>query len=242
MRLESGPATLDRLYYLGFFLLCVGLGAYFLYDHKIGYLNKNRQVARKQLAPLIGTDKIPDQFGETPTRPIFEALVKAAPTDPAAVRARLGEPLFTKQIGPGQSVEYYVSDYGMAEVTITAGQVDPASMRWHEWYKSREAIQQQLYFGLLCFVVAALVFYRFYKAATLRAVIDDEGMTYGGLRIGFADMLRLVDYNRKGWVDLYYRGADGRERRLRIDNQKIRKFDEIIEALCEAKGLSLIHI
>ena len=60
-------------------------------------------------------------------------------------------------------------------------------------------------------------------------------MTYGNERIAFADMVSLRDYNRKGWVDLYYR-AGSQEKRLRIDNQKIAKFDEIIELICRKCG------
>ncbi len=70
---------------------------------------------------------------------------------------------------------------------------------------------------------------------TLRVVIDEEGMTYAAKRIPFEAMTALRDYNRKGWVDLYYR-TDAGQKRLRLDNQKVAKFDEIAEVICQAKN------
>ena len=103
------------------------------------------------------------------------------------------------------------------------------------WNKSKDEIQLQLYCALVAFAFGLYMLTRVYKAATLRVVIDDDGMTYGKRRIAFADMVRLCDYSRKGWVDLYYRFGS-QERKLRIDNQKVRKFNEIIDTLCEAQG------
>ena len=60
-------------------------------------------------------------------------------------------------------------------------------------------------------------------------------MTYGGQQIAFADMVALRDYSPKGWIDLYYK-SNGQEKKLRIDNEKIAKFDEIVAALCDVKG------
>lgn len=234
MRLESGSAAYDRNYYLIFLLLCLGMGGYFLYDYYIGYPNKNLEAARKALTPLMDVENIPKTLPKTPTKPELEALVKTQPTDPAAVREALGQPLFTKTVG-NESLEYYVSAYGMAGVPVLRGRVNPQKISWKPWEKSKEEIRLQLYCALVAFAVALYVLTRVYKAATMRVVIDDEGMTYAKRRIPFENMVRLCDYSPKGWVDLYYKHGS-QERKLRIDNQKIRKFDEIIEALCEAKG------
>ena len=85
MRLESGPAAYDRNYYLIFLLLCIFMGAYFLYDHQIGYPRKNLEAARKALTPLNGAENIPQTLPETPSRPELEALMSQQPTDPADV-------------------------------------------------------------------------------------------------------------------------------------------------------------
>jgi hypothetical protein len=234
MRLESGPAAYDRNYYLIFLGLCLALGAYFYYDYTIGYPNKNLEEARRRLALLPGGHDVPDEFSQTPTKSTFEALKESQPTTPAAVRQTLGEPFAVNQEAD-RTFEYYVSAYGIGEVPIVRGQVDWARMTWTTWSKTAEEIKIQLYCALIAFAIGLYVLYRVYKATTLRVVIDDEGMTYAGRRIPFDSMTRLCDYSRKGWVDLYYQHG-GQQRKLRIDNQKVRKFDGIINALCEVKG------
>ena len=237
MHVESGPARYDRNYFLAFFVLCVGMGGYFYYDHVIGYPAKNRAEAGKQLALQFGKDKVPADLNELPEAPTvedFNALRKSAPTRPEQVRDKLGEPFATVREAD-QVIEYYVSAYGMGRVPINRGQLDVAGMNWITWHKSKDEIEFQFYCAIFAWVIGLYILWRVYRAATLRAVIDDEGMTYGGRRIRFEDMKRLCDYSRKGWVDLYYQFGN-QERRQRIDDQKIRKFHEIIDALCAAKG------
>jgi hypothetical protein len=62
-------------------------------------------------------------------------------------------------------------------------------------------------------------------------------MSYGGRLIPWDSMTALRDYSPKGWVDLYHT-AQGRERKLRLDNQRVRRFDEIVEAICARKGFA----
>ena len=243
MQLESGPAAYDRNYNLVIMLVGVFLGAYFLYDYQIGYPKKNLEAARKALAPLLGVENVPQTLSETPTQPETQArvaelseLAKTKPINADDVRQAFGQPLFTMPDEDGSgTLEHFVSAYGMARVPIVRGRVDPKQIYWMPWEKSKEEIRLQLYCALIAFVIGLFVLRRVYKAATLRALIDDEGMTYAGRRIPFENMVRLCDYNLKGWIDLYYRHGP-QERKLRIDNQKVRKFDEIIETLCEAKG------
>lgn len=240
MKLESGPAAYDRNYYLVFFILCAGLGGYFYYDYTIGYVKKNREAAHKSLAPLIGADKLPEKFPASPTRPEFQALIESNPTRIQDVYDKIGQPLARVSTDDGVVVEYFVSDYGRALVSVTNGGLDPTKIAWTTWFKTKEEIKLQFYCAIVCFAVGLYVLTRVFRAATLRAVIDDEGMTYAGRRIPFDNMTRLCDYNRKGWVDLYY-DLGAQERKLRIDNQKIRKFDEIVDALCKAKGFDDPH-
>lgn len=235
MKLESGPAAYDRNYYLIFLILCLGLGGYFVYDFKIGYPNKNREHAQKQLTPLLGADYDVSTLPPEPTKPMFTDLIKTKPDNAAAIHEKLGDPLTVRPSESGETVEYFVSLYGMGVVPVVAGKPSVEKANWITWNKTKEEIQLQFWCALICFAVALYVLSRVYRAATLRAVIDDEGLTYGPKRIAFASMSRLCDYSPKGWVDLYYQHGP-QERKLRIDNQKIRKFHEIVDALCEAKG------
>ncbi|MBU0637577.1 MAG: hypothetical protein KKB50_01830 [Planctomycetes bacterium] len=243
MQLESGPAAYDRNYNLVIMLVGVFLGAYFLYDYHIGYPKKNLEAARKALAPLLGVENVPQTLSETPTQPETQArvaelseLAKSKPINADDVRQAFGQPLFTMPDEDGSgTLEHFVSAYGIARVPIVRGRVDPKQIYWMPWEKSKEEIRLQLYCALVAFAFALYMFTRVYRAAALRVVIDDQGMTYAKRRIPFENMVRLCDYSRKGWVDLYYKHGP-QERKLRIDNQKVRKFDEIIDTLCQGKG------
>ena len=232
--LESGPAKTDRYYWLIVGLAFLGFAGLFVKDGAYGYRDKNRKTAEKEL--LRWSDP-PFQLGETLTLETFENLKTRVPIQRRELYDLLGQPLPRKKDSTGPlDAERFASVYGMAVIPIEAdGKVSGRGMQWIKWFKTKEEIKQQYYWALIPIVLAIYLFIRAYKAAKLRAVIDDEGMTYGGLRIRFSDMLSLRDYNRRGWVDLYYKAA-GEDRKLRIDNQKIAKFNEIAELLCEKKG------
>ena len=238
MRLESGPALYDRMYFLGFLILCIGLGGYFYYDYTIGYPAENIEQAHKVLQPLLGSSLDTTTFPERPTKNDFDAMFAAQPATTTELHAHAGfeQPLFTRQADTSnETVEYHVSQYGYAPIKVAGTRVVASSLVWNTWFKTKEEIQLQFWFAMACAAVGLFALHRFYRASTLRAMIDDEGMTYGSQRIPFTAMNSLQDYSRKGWVDLYYGEGDQRKK-LRIDNQKILKFDEIITALCEAKG------
>lgn len=235
--LESGPARFDRNYLLVIGIVCVALAGYFVYDGAYGYYQDNRQEAETELARW--TTLSVDELGKSLTRQDFEQLRASSPTTRDQVRAALGEPLPPKDAAARpDNVERFASIYGMAVVPFTpTGRVSVRGMQWQPWGHSRDEIDTQYYWALVPGLIALYFFVRVYRAATLRAAIDEEGMTYGGRRIAFAEMVSLRDYNRKGWVDLYYRAGE-REKRLRIDNQKIARFDEIAELICEKKGFA----
>jgi len=234
--LESGPAKTDRLYWLIVGIVFLGFAGYFVYDGAVGYRKKNIQEANRRLA--VWTD-VPVQLGEKPTEEDFKRAREARVTTRQQLHEFLGEPLPPKKgpAPPAEDVERFASVYGLATVPVDRfGRVGSEQRwAWQKWYKSKEEIEHQFYWAIIPAVASLYFFYRCHRAWRLRAVIDDEGMTYGNERIAFADMVSLRDYNRKGWVDLYYR-AGGQEKRLRIDNQKIAKFDEIIELICRKCG------
>lgn len=239
MRLRSGPARSDTIYFLVFFGICVGLAYWFYRDGSSAWLEHNRKEARKQLTPLMTPGStLPQTFGGRPTGAEFKALREKRPTRIEDVRAALGEPFTSKPAADGRgTVEYFASDYGMATVPVSGSVVDPARLDWKTWYKEKGEIDAQFYWMLIPVVFGLYAGYRAIRAATLSATIDDVGLTYGGLRVPFASMTALRDYSPKGWIDLYF-SEDGRERKLRIDNTKIARFDEIVAELCREKGFS----
>jgi hypothetical protein len=233
--LESGPARVDRYYWAVVGLFFLGMVGYFFYDGAVGYRNQNIAEAQNELARVTTT---PVALGERPDEEDFERVRDGKVATREEVHAILGQPLTPRPGVPSQGVEVFASVYGFATVPIDAmGRVrhGQAGWQWVSWHHDKKAMRDQFFWGIAALVPALYVLYRAFRAARLRATIDEEGMTYGRTRIAFADIVSIRDYNRKGWVDLYYRCGD-KEIRLRIDNQKIAKFDEIVELLCERKG------
>ncbi|MFH1746464.1 MAG: hypothetical protein ABIG44_05400 [Planctomycetota bacterium] len=241
--LESGPAKTDRMYWLIVTLVFLGYGLWCLYDGLYRYHDQNRA----QAAQVLRQRDIdgPYDLDRNITQDDFDALKATTDLKRDQVHAAFGEPSRTRrEHQPGQGLtdtavdtEYYLSRYGLAIVRISpmTSRVDKRITEWIEWEHSADDIRMQFYMGGVVGLVALFFLYRAYRAATLRAVMDADGLTYGGQRIAFADMVSLRDYNRKGWVDLYYR-VGGSQKKLRIDNQKIAKFEEIVALLCEKKG------
>jgi len=236
MRVESGPANFDRLYNLGFTLLCLGFSAYFFYDWKIGYPRANHQRARETLARIVADPKRLDRpLPDRPREEDYEALRKTQPRTAREVHARLGRPFEVRPVGEGRRIEYFASTLGMATVPYEGEQVLLREATWQTWHKTAGEIQQQFWCGVIAGLLGLWVLWRTIKAFTLRVTVDESGMTYARRTVPAASITRLTNYNPKGWVDLFFDDR-GRERRLRLDNQKVREFDAIIDALCRLKG------
>ncbi len=231
MRVESGPARTDRNWQIVRFVLFLGFTAWFLYDGWIRYPAQNREAAQTALQSLppfdrqkLAFDKLPD-WSQTE----FDAARRMNPRLEDLHR-RFGAPTFTDGLD-----EYFVSQYGYGRVGVQGGTI--ASGEWRKWPnggRSREEMQAQPYWGIIPALFALYFLWKLYRAATLHVTVDDEGLSYAGKRIAFADMTSLRDYNKKGWIDLYYRVGED-EAKLRLDNEKIALFDEVVEAICQTK-------
>jgi hypothetical protein len=233
MRLESGPARTDRNWWLLRTVVCLGIATWFAYDGARGYYDKNRAAAELKLSapqPFGGKIKF-DDLTEKPTKRDFERVLQAKPASSEQLYEQLGRPVLVS--GTDQ---YFMSRYGYAKVTVNRdGRATLSPSDWVTWAKTKEEIDHQFYWAAIWAVPGLYFLYRLIKAATLRAVIDDEGMTYGGKRIVFADLVSLRDYSPKGWIDLYYQSG-ARQKKLRLDNEKILLFDDIVAAICQVKG------
>lgn len=236
MKLESGPAKTDALWQLGRAILFLAFAGYFVYDGATGYPNRNRAKAEQELQgrPFNGQVKF-DTLTEVPDRTDFDKLRREHPATISLeqVRKALGAPAFADK-----SAEYFISRYGLVQVPVPVpgNDVKTNDMIWKVWAKTKDEVQQQFYWAIIPAIPGLWFLWRLIKAATLRVTIDDEGMTYGGQRIAFADMVSLRDYSPKGWIDLYYKVAGAsEERKLRLDNEKVLLFDDIVAAICEAR-------
>lgn len=241
-RLESGPAWGDRLYNGGVCLAVFLFGMYFIYDHYIGYPNQNRAEAVKVLNGLTSSEIDPESLRTDLTKPDYEVFKEdrkqsAEATTVGQLHEALGEPTHIKQeLEAGSSMHYFASLYGMATVPIRDGRVDVIGMDWQKWKHTKHDIEGQFVWAFLPFTVALYFFYLFIRASLLRAVLDDEGLNYGGVKVPFDRMTALKDYSPKGWIDLHFDDEANTHRKLRIDNQKIAAFRPLVDAICEVKG------
>jgi len=240
MSVESGPASKDRNYEILRTVVFLGFALYFLYDGAIGYPNENQKTAEQALQapePFAGEITF-DQLGEEPCKSTFAKLVESNPTTLQQVHNELGEPTLIRQ-GKDPSApknEYFVSRYGYAKVEVRGDRVRVTERNWKPWGKTKADIHGQYYWAIVPAIPGLYFLWRALKAATLRVVVDDNGLTYASRKIPFDQMVSLREYNPKGWIDLYYQATGSREKRLRLDDQKIALFDDVVAAICQAKG------
>ncbi len=235
MHLESGPAAGERNWQLLILVFFVGFGLYFLYDWKIGWPNANHKAALKKMPqkfedPSLAeeeAERIWAELGETPTRADLQTLDTADVTSLRAIEERLGAPTRT-----GNGKAYFASRFGVLTVEANGDRVRDKG--WEKWARDRDEIEGQLYWSFLPFALALFPLRNLIQAVRLRVVLDDDGMNYAGERIPYSAIRSVRDYNKKGWVDVYYE-KDGVEKKQRLDNQKVARFDEIVAAICEVK-------
>lgn len=239
MRLESGPASGDRNYYLLVTLFCTGMFAYFMYDWQIGYPNSNRKEAIQQLQGRLEKSEeeikaLPQLNSDAPHKELFEQMQASAETDLDVYIAAFGEPVRSVRENERQ-LKDFVSRYGMATLEVQGGAVTPSGGKYITWKHDKGKVEGQLYWGMIPLVLALFFMMKLIKAMTLKASIDDQGLIYAGKRIPFNAMTDLRDFSPKGWIDLYYDEGD-ESKRLRLDNQKIGRYDELVAEICREKG------
>jgi hypothetical protein len=236
MKVESGPAKADSLWQIGRATLFLAFAAWFLWDGLIRYPDQNREKAHEGLADKTTFEGAVsyDQLGEDLTQPVFEQsaqkLTRGMPRK--EVHDILGQPVHTRTVGSTMT-DFYASEYGYATVLFENRRLDSAN--WRAWDHTKADIEGQFYFAIIPIVIGLFFLYRFARAVSLRVVVDDTGMAYAGRRIPFDAMVSLRNYSPRGWIDLYYERGP-KQARLRLDNEKIARFDEVVEAICRAKG------
>ncbi|MGE3182272.1 MAG: hypothetical protein AB7N71_11630, partial [Phycisphaerae bacterium] len=247
MRLESGPAKKESIIQFLIFLALFAYGFYFFYDWKIGYPAKNKAHAIEALpAFLVESDlqdaskaaALYDNFAATPTKDDFDQLVKQIPTALSDVEKVIGRAPDRIREADGTTYSYFLSKTGALVVETRGGRMQPLSAgSWRTWGKTAAEVEMQKYWGFVPILLSLMFFRQFVRARRLRATLDENEMVYGGKRIRYEQITRIDEFHPKGWVDVYYTDESGTEQKLRIDREKIARFDEIIAILSEKKGI-----
>lgn len=247
MRVESGPAKADRNWQVLRAVLFLGFACWFVLDGAYRWPNKNRRLAEEALKnptiPFAFQVKY-DQLGDRPDKSDVERLQASGKATRENLEGVLGKAQFVQNVGPGQTKEHFMSRWGYAVVPVDKERnletIRLTQAQWKLWgdgAKDRGQIKGQFVWAIVPAIPGLYFLWRACKAATLRVVIDDQGMRYGTRSIPFNAMVSLRDYNPKGWIDLYYKEGEV-ERKLRLDNEKVLLFDEIVDAICQTKGFA----
>jgi hypothetical protein len=240
MTLECRSPAGEIRYWAAFGLAALALAGWFFYDARWGYMKTNLNDARKHFG---GRDEIVARLVDSPQESDFRKLTDPGPASPrpvlaSKVRERLGmEPVLRETRESGLLVESYASRYGVITVVSREDRIQPEGLKWTGWKHNRSEIQNQYYWALVPLIASLYPFWRLYQALTLRVTLDDSRLVFRGEVIPLADVTDLRDYSPKGWVDLHY-NRDGQPRKLRLDNLKVSRFDDLVTAICEARGLA----
>lgn len=247
MQLQSGPAKKESIIQFAIFLFVFAWGLYFFYDWKVGYPKKNRTHAIEALPTFVGDKELQDEnkaaalydsLTEYPTKNDFGELVKTTPKTLADVQAFFDRAPDKVAEKDGGTSSYYLSKTGAVAIETRDGRMQPLTDgSWRTWHKTKDEVQMQFYFAFVPIALSLLFLRNFIRARRLTATLDDEMIVYGDKKIPYTKISRIDRYNPKGWVDVYYLDEAGDEKRLRVDKEKIAKFDEIIAILSEKKGI-----
>ena len=231
MRLESGAPRSSKIYWMVIVVVTTAVSGWFLWDWKSGYAKKNAAHARRDLG--LTEDQALD-LSASYTKTDYRKLEASKPTGLNQISAALGEPYRKETASDGSMLVTYVSQYGKATVAVEGRRV--RSMTWQTWKFEKREIEAQFYWASAVALFTLWAIFKTIKTASLRVTMDDEGMRYDGMKIAYADMFELTGFSPKGWVFLNYR-AGGQEQKLRLDNQRVEKYEEIILAICDNTDL-----
>ncbi|MBX3395125.1 MAG: hypothetical protein KF841_07120 [Phycisphaerae bacterium] len=241
MHIESGPKT-ERLVRNGlFFLMVAGFGAAFLYDGYKGYEKANFEEHLKAIDPQdrdaasravvysrINSSREKEISQEITT--ITSKLSASAQRD-AMIAAFGGPPSFESS----DEIYYFGPDYRI-KFTVRGGMLyEPVGKT--TGHKMTDLISQRI-IGWVLAAVGVVTSVFLIRIMLTHCRVDDTGMTYRFVgHVKWEDMksLESTRFIKKGWVDLVW--ADGgAERRVRLDEYHLKRFPEIIAAICKKKG------
>lgn len=237
MLIESGPTKERKVRTTLFVLLCAGMGGWFAYDGWIGYPEKNRQ---EHIEALPSAERA--EAADAKTYPSVTAKSLAGARDAlkkigvASQRKALtdlygGPPSFADN-----EAWYYFGPTYRVKVILKDGR--PRRVIGESTEKTLSEIRTQQWLAASLGVIAVVLLFVLMRVWRTHLVLDDQGLSFGRSRpIPWEDMKSLETdrFLKKGWLDLVYQ-ENGTDRRIRLDEYHLARFDEVIAAICAQKG------
>lgn len=245
MHIESGTTTEHRVR-LGLFLVMVTFfAAYFGYDGMWGYPAQNLNSARDTIKiknPSLTAEQIdavrinPDVLVASLDELKQQTTSGSAPTL-EEVEQKLGQPALKLDAAGDAMDAWYVGPAAWARLRFEGGKLRLVDSQ-QSVDKSEGDIWLQKILGVILGVIALGTAIYYIRIMTMKTVLDDRGLCVKGRWVAWDEITELDTsaYAGKGWLDVIYR-RDNDISSVRLDSYHIAKFNEIINTMCERKGL-----
>lgn len=232
-----GRCPKGELIRAGVFCLIMLTGSgWFFYDGLVKYPNENLREAIENLPahwPKVSEEHDWPTINPKVTPEGVAFLREGMKID--EVVAQLGTPAITHS-----KEQRYFGPAGYLEIKLLGQLVKSFKYKPVNKHQVDDIVHQKWIAGiLLCIGLYAL--YRVLRLATLRTVLNDDGLTINHRKPIPWDAMRELDdseYARKAWVYLRYTQAD-RPGRIKLDSYRIHTFREMISELCSRKGFAV---
>lgn len=238
MTIESGP-TRERVIRTTIPLIMVGVFAvWFAYDGWVGYPKRNFVDHLEQLSA--------EERAQAQNAPIYPKIVEGMlsgemvskiqtaimATGQEAKRKGLEKVLGVPPSWESNGVWYYFGPAYRLRVS------PPDDIDGVKTTKTTTDILGQKVISVVLSVGTVALLWLIISVLRTHLVLDAQGIVFGKCRPISWDVikeLRADSFDRKGWVDLIYT-ENGTDRKLRLDDYHLAKFDQIIDAICDKKG------
>lgn len=261
MRIESGPTGERKVRTLLLFLMVAVFAAWFAYDGLVGYPKENFKEHLDQLSPedRAKAESAPSYGSVDATKTVIvraiikgdmNRLEKLAPElalsqaeKSALSRKELDaqRATLTKLMGGPPSYEavdawHYFGPSFRMRIRLENGKPNGQVLA-RKAVKTSTTIAWQKGIAVVLGVLALYLLWFLLKVRSTWLVLDDQGLDYRGRAKASWDAMKKLDTSRfhdKGYVDLVYEEG-GREKRVRLDEYHLARFDDIIDEICAHK-------
>ncbi|MBI5765009.1 MAG: hypothetical protein HZA51_15950 [Planctomycetes bacterium] len=238
MHIESGPTTERKIRTTLLLLMVAVFSVWFAYDGFVGWPGQNQ----KEFLQIIPLDERP-KAASGPTYPhITEAEENGArEAMKNAITSSQQRDALVKYFGGPPTYEnaegiHYFGTVHRVMAKLEGGKV--AEIVGRRGQRSNYDLLFQKYLSGGLGVLALYLAWFVLRVRGTRLVLDENGLALNGVGpIGW-DAMKSMDISRfqkKGWVELVY-ATDGSDRRLRLDEYHLARFDDIIDEICRRKG------